>query len=117
VLADYTDQLVQHYKIDSLDTHAYLNRAALVGCKNQAHPLVFGLIVKITNQDGFLVKTPKYFKVIFMTDENNQKHYGILVERIHDTMITKPGWLPVPEERVTYKTLSDIQNFILVKFF
>jgi hypothetical protein len=35
-LADYTDQLVQHYKIDSLDTHAYLNRAALVGCKNQA---------------------------------------------------------------------------------
>jgi hypothetical protein len=27
---------VQHYKIDSLDTHAYLNRAALVGCKNQA---------------------------------------------------------------------------------
>jgi hypothetical protein len=40
-LADYTDQLVQHYKIDSLDTHAYLNRAALVGCKNQA-------LVKIT---------------------------------------------------------------------
>jgi hypothetical protein len=31
-LADYTDQLVQHYKIDSVDTHAYLNRAALVGC-------------------------------------------------------------------------------------
>jgi hypothetical protein len=31
-LADYTDQLVQHYKIDSLDTQAYLNRAALVGC-------------------------------------------------------------------------------------
>jgi hypothetical protein len=61
------------------------------------------------------VKTPKYFKVIFMTDENNQKHYGILVERIHDTMITKPGWLPVPEERVTYKTLSDIQN-LLQKF-
>jgi hypothetical protein len=40
-LADYTDQLVQHYKIDSLDTQAYLNRAALVGCKNQALIRVF----------------------------------------------------------------------------
>jgi hypothetical protein len=27
---------VRHYKIDSIDTQAYLNRAALVGCKNQA---------------------------------------------------------------------------------
>jgi hypothetical protein len=34
-LADYTDQLVQHYKIDLVGNHAYLNRAALVGCKNQ----------------------------------------------------------------------------------
>jgi hypothetical protein len=34
-LANYTDQLVRHYKIDSIDTQAYLNRAALVGCKNQ----------------------------------------------------------------------------------
>jgi hypothetical protein len=32
---DYTDQLVQHYKIDLVGNHAYLNRAALVGCKNQ----------------------------------------------------------------------------------
>ncbi|VVH54836.1 hypothetical protein BSPCLSOX_345, partial [uncultured Gammaproteobacteria bacterium] len=242
-LADYTDQLVQHYKIDSLDTHAYLNRAALVGCKNQAlsenyakqlytrkylrgasvtgrlgdiqvnedgsktmndkdqkiihrwnyelekstwatqssknigkvldhlklglddetafnlpdslthedigepinegstkvayilknHPDLLFLqlnqrlkdahsVKRLKNEIRWInkfremgVKTPKYFKVIFMTDENNQKHYGILVERIHDTMITKPGWLPVPEERVTYKTLSDIQN-LLQKF-
>jgi hypothetical protein len=27
---------LRHYKIDSIDTQAYLNRAALVGCKNQA---------------------------------------------------------------------------------
>jgi hypothetical protein len=34
-LADYTDQLARHYKIDSIDTQAYLNRAALVGCNNE----------------------------------------------------------------------------------
>jgi hypothetical protein len=31
------------------------------------------------------VKTPKYFKVISIIDEDNQEHYGILVERIHDS--------------------------------
>jgi hypothetical protein len=34
------------------------------------------------------VKTPKYFKVISIIDEDNQEHYGILVERIHDSVIT-----------------------------
>jgi hypothetical protein len=61
------------------------------------------------------VKTSKYFKVISIIDEDNQEHYGILVERIHDSVITKLGCLPVPEGRVTHKTLSDIQN-LLQKF-
>ncbi|CAC9629624.1 hypothetical protein, partial [uncultured Gammaproteobacteria bacterium] len=34
-LANYTDKLVRHYKMDSAGSHAYLNRAALVGCKNK----------------------------------------------------------------------------------
>jgi hypothetical protein len=35
-----------------------------------------------------------------MIDEDNQEHHGILVERIYDSIITKPGRLPVPDERV-----------------
>jgi hypothetical protein len=50
-----------------------------------------------------------------MIDEDNQEHHGILVERIYGSIITKPGRLPVPDERVTHKTLSDIQN-LLQKF-
>ncbi|VVH52022.1 hypothetical protein BPUTSESOX_1157, partial [uncultured Gammaproteobacteria bacterium] len=34
-LANYTDQLVRHYNINSVDSSAYLNRAALVGCNNE----------------------------------------------------------------------------------
>jgi hypothetical protein len=45
-----------------------------------------------------------------MIGEDNQEHHGILVERIHNSMMVKPGRLSVPEERVTHKTLSDIQS-------
>jgi hypothetical protein len=34
-LANYTDEIIQRYNIDSVDSHAYLNRAALVGSKNE----------------------------------------------------------------------------------
>ncbi|VVH62213.1 hypothetical protein BSPWISOX_1455, partial [uncultured Gammaproteobacteria bacterium] len=239
-LANYTDQLVRHYKINSTDNSAYLNRAALVGCNNEklsqdyANQLYTRKYLRDTsvtgrlgdihiNKDGsktmngddqkivhrwnhevekptwvtqssanigdvldhlklglddgttpdsltykdigksighgstktaytlkdhpdllFLqldkwrddersvgqlkneiewinkfremgIKTPKYFKTISMIDEDNQEHHGILVERIYDSIITKPGRLPVPDERVTHKTLSDIQN-LLQKF-
>ncbi|MBA5249079.1 MAG: hypothetical protein FE834_06040, partial [Gammaproteobacteria bacterium] len=33
-LADYTDQVMTHYNVNSLNSDAYLNRAALVGCKS-----------------------------------------------------------------------------------
>ncbi|CAB5497277.1 hypothetical protein THERMOT_665, partial [Bathymodiolus thermophilus thioautotrophic gill symbiont] len=34
-LANYTDEIVKFYKIDSVGSHAYLNRATLVGCNNK----------------------------------------------------------------------------------
>jgi hypothetical protein len=34
-LVNYIDEIMQRYNIDSVDSHAYLNRAALVGCKNK----------------------------------------------------------------------------------
>jgi hypothetical protein len=61
------------------------------------------------------IKTPKYFKVVSMIDGDDQEHQGILVERIHNSTMVRPGRLSVPEERVTHKTLSDIQN-LLQKF-
>ncbi|WP_143243121.1 C80 family cysteine peptidase, partial [Bathymodiolus azoricus thioautotrophic gill symbiont] len=239
-LADYTDQLAQHYKMDSVDSHAYLNRAALVGCNNERlsqsyakelytrkylrntsvtgrlgdihvnedgsktmnekdqkiihrwdygrnrstwttqsskniakvldhlklglddettpdslmhkdigeyigrgamkvaytlkdHPDLLFLqlnerlenpssIERLTNEIEWInkfremgIKTPKYFKTLSMIDENNQEHHGILVERIHSSVLVKPGRLPIPKGRTTAKTLSDIQN-LLQKF-
>ncbi|VVH51237.1 hypothetical protein BPUTSESOX_627, partial [uncultured Gammaproteobacteria bacterium] len=34
-LANYTDTLMQRYHVDSVDSPAYLNRAAIVGCDNE----------------------------------------------------------------------------------
>ncbi|MBA5249218.1 MAG: hypothetical protein FE834_06775, partial [Gammaproteobacteria bacterium] len=34
-LADYTDATMKHYNVDLIDNNAYLNRAALVGCKSE----------------------------------------------------------------------------------
>jgi hypothetical protein len=42
------------------------------------------------------VKTPKYFKVLSVADERGQEHHGILVERIHDSLIITPRWMPPP---------------------
>jgi hypothetical protein len=39
------------------------------------------------------VKTPKYFKVLSVADEGGQEHHGILVERIHDSLIITPRWI------------------------
>ncbi|VVH63380.1 hypothetical protein BSPWISOX_1427, partial [uncultured Gammaproteobacteria bacterium] len=239
-LADYTDQLARHYKIDSIDTQAYLNRAALVGCNNERlsqsyakqlytrkylrNTSVTGRLGDIqVNEDGsktmndkdqkiihrwnyelekstwttqssknigkvlehlklglddettpdslthkdigvpigrgsmktayilkdhpdllFLqlderledpssfrtlkneiewinkfremgIKTPKYFKTISMFGKDNQEHHGILVERIHSSVLVKPGRLSILKGRTTAKTLSDIQN-LLQKF-
>ncbi|SSC11123.1 hypothetical protein BPUTEOSOX_950, partial [thiotrophic endosymbiont of Bathymodiolus puteoserpentis (Logatchev)] len=58
------------------------------------------------------IKTPKYLKVVSMIDKDNQEHHGILVERIHDSFMVKPGWVPLKEERVTHKTLADIQTLL-----
>jgi hypothetical protein len=53
--------------------------------------------------------SPKYFKALSIIDATGQEHHGILVERIHDSFMVKPGWEPLKEERITYKTLVDIQ--------
>jgi hypothetical protein len=60
----FVAKLVRHYKINSTDNSAYLNRAALVGCNNEklsqdyANQLFclldFSPVVKIIDQDGFL---------------------------------------------------------------
>jgi hypothetical protein len=50
----------------------------------------------------------KYFKVVSMIGKDNQEHHGILVERIHDSFMVKPGWVPLKEERITHKTLADL---------
>ncbi|CAB5496063.1 C80 family cysteine peptidase, partial [Bathymodiolus thermophilus thioautotrophic gill symbiont] len=69
------------------------------------------------------VKTPKYFKTLTMIGEDGQEHHGILVERIHDASLARPED-PVEttdpsellkDERITHKTLTDIQN-LLEKF-
>ncbi|CAB5507190.1 hypothetical protein AZO1586R_2278, partial [Bathymodiolus azoricus thioautotrophic gill symbiont] len=239
-LANYTDQLVRRYKMDSAGSHAYLNRAALVGCKNKAlsenyakelytrrylrdtsvtgrlgdihvnedgsktmnekdqkiihrwdylrerstwttqsskniakvldhlklgldgetalnipdslthedigrpinegstkvaytlknHPDLLFLqleenpgesdyIEQLKNEVEWInkfremgIKTPKYFKVLSIIDEAGQEHHGILVERIHDSFMVKPGWEPLKEERITHKTLVDIQTLL-----
>jgi hypothetical protein len=239
-LANYTDQLVRHYKINSTDNSAYLNRAALVGCNNEKlsqdyanqlytrkylrdasvtgrlgdmhinedgsktmgdrdqkiihrwnhesqkstwttessnnvgdvldhlklglddktvlnipdaltyeeigkpidkgstkvaytlknHPdLLFlqlgkspanrNYIRQLRNEVEWInkfrelgIKTPKYLKVVSMIDKDNQEHHGILVERIHDSFMVKPGWVPLKEERITHKTLADIQTLL-----
>jgi hypothetical protein len=41
------------YKIDSIDTQAYLNRAALVGCKNQIRTLESGVNVSPCGKTNF----------------------------------------------------------------
>ncbi|CAC9592032.1 hypothetical protein, partial [uncultured Gammaproteobacteria bacterium] len=239
-LANYTDKLVRHYKMDSAGSHAYLNRAALVGCKNKAlsenyakelytrrylrdtsvtgrlgdihvnedgsktmnekdqkiihrwdylrerstwttqsskniakvldhlklgldgetalnipdslthedigrpinegstkvaytlknHPDLLFLqleenpgesdyIEQLKNEVEWInkfremgIKTPKYFKALSIIDEAGQEHHGILVERIHDSFMVKPGWEPLKEERITHKTLVDIQTLL-----
>jgi hypothetical protein len=50
--------------------------------------------------------------VLSVADERGQEHHGILVERIHDSLIITPRWMPPPDERITHKTLSDIQNLL-----
>jgi hypothetical protein len=51
--------------------------------------------------------------VLSVIDEDAQEHQGVLVERIHDSLITTPRWMTPPGERITHKTLSDIQNLLL----
>jgi hypothetical protein len=41
------------------------------------------------------IKTPKYFKTISMFGKDNQEHHGILVERIHSSVLVKPGRLSI----------------------
>jgi hypothetical protein len=50
-----------------------------------------------------------------MFGKDNQEHHGILVERIHSSVLVKPGRLSILKGRTTAKTLSDIQN-LLQKF-
>jgi hypothetical protein len=54
------------------------------------------------------VKTPTYFKVLSVIDEDAQEHQGVLVERIHDSLITTPRWMPPPGERISgiFKAVS-----------
>jgi hypothetical protein len=52
--------------------------------------------------------------VLSVADEGGQEHHGILVERIHDSLIITPRWMPPPDERITHKTLSDVQNLFSV---
>ncbi|CAB5493969.1 hypothetical protein THERMOS_25, partial [Bathymodiolus thermophilus thioautotrophic gill symbiont] len=238
-LANYTDGIVQHYDIDSVDSHAYLNRAALVGCNNEdlskryaeqlytreylrgasvtgrsgdmqinadgsktmsssdqkiihswdyednktvwatessAHigeilaSLKLGLSdtpstdipdslnyndigkevskgsmktaytlkdhpdllflqldakasIKVDNLENEVawinkmrelgIKTPKYYKTIVMTDQNQQKHQGVLVERIPDSKLVRPNFATTMKtERTTKRTLDDIQNLL-----
>jgi hypothetical protein len=40
------------------------------------------------------IKTPKYFKALSVIDEAGQEHHDILVARINDSFMVKPGWAP-----------------------
>ncbi|MBA5249084.1 MAG: hypothetical protein FE834_06065, partial [Gammaproteobacteria bacterium] len=246
-LADYTDQTMKHYNVDSLDSNAYLNRAALVGCKSEEfskayaqqlykkpylrgadvtgregdiqvnpngtktmqvgkkkiihswnfenqkmiretsgarhtgkilnriklgldddldalnfprllsykdigtsvdkgsfktaytlkeHPNLLFLQLKIESQTGIKlvenevnwinkledlgVKTPKYYKKMTILDQNNQKHSGVLVERIHNVGTIKPTktilsvFKFLKRSYVTKKTHADIQSLLEV---
>jgi hypothetical protein len=56
------------------------------------------------------IKTPKYFKTISMFGKDNQEHHGILVERIHSSVLVKPGRLSILKGRTTAKTLCAFSN-------
>jgi hypothetical protein len=49
------------------------------------------------------IKTPKYFKALSIVDATGQEHHGILVERIHDSFMVKPGWEPLKEGYVSLR--------------
>jgi hypothetical protein len=59
------------------------------------------------------VLTPTYFKVLSVIDEDAQEHQGVLVERIHDSLITTPRWMTPPGVNSIYF----IVGFWLVKHF
>jgi hypothetical protein len=44
------------------------------------------------------------FYHLIPTLDDLKHHHGILVERIHDSFMVKPGWVPLKEERITHKT-------------
>ncbi|MBA5249988.1 MAG: hypothetical protein FE834_10775, partial [Gammaproteobacteria bacterium] len=244
-LVDYTDQAMQHYNVNSIDSNAYLNRVALVGCKSEEfsqkyaerlygkphlrgvevtgregdmqvnpngtktmqvgkkkiihswnfenqkmiretsgarhtgkilnriklglddniealnlpkslkqenigeevgagnmktaytlndHPNLLFLQLKVESEDGIEmvknevdwvnklkdlgIKAPKYYKKMTMLDQNNQKHSGVLVERIHNVATVKPiksilsVFKTFKRSYVTKKTHSDIQNLL-----
>ncbi|CAB5499794.1 C80 family cysteine peptidase, partial [Bathymodiolus thermophilus thioautotrophic gill symbiont] len=57
------------------------------------------------------IKTPEYYKAIVMTDQNHQKHHGILVERIPDAKVIRPDSPNLMKnEYITKRTLDDIQS-------
>ncbi|WP_202753113.1 C80 family cysteine peptidase, partial [Bathymodiolus thermophilus thioautotrophic gill symbiont] len=57
------------------------------------------------------IKTPEYYKAIVMTDQNHQKHHGILVERIPDAKVIRPDSPNLMKNKyITRRTLDDIRS-------
>jgi hypothetical protein len=68
-LFNYTDQLVRHYKINSTDNSAYLNRAALVGCNNE----------KLSQDYANQLYTRKYLRDTSVTGRLGDIHINLII--------------------------------------